>query len=272
MKKPVLLIGIGGVVLLGAWGGKAFLFKDPHIAKGRAVYAHYCAHCHGTKGNGNGYNAVNLDPRPRDHTDGREKYMAGKTNEELYEAVTKGGMGIGKSPFMPLFGGTLSDEERWSLVAYMRTLHSNQAPKVDFASLKPDPERPNRNRFRKAHYLAALAEFEQSAKEEGTPIEEAREKMARIGKRLFEDKFGCISCHRVGGEVEGAVGPALTRVGFRIRPDYAFQWLKNPQGIKPDTKMPNFMLRDRDTLAIVMYLSTLKAPAEGPPETRGGRP
>ncbi|MEE9170069.1 MAG: c-type cytochrome [bacterium] len=37
--------------------------------KGKHLYAHYCAVCHGASGEGDGFNAFNLDPRPRNLAD-----------------------------------------------------------------------------------------------------------------------------------------------------------------------------------------------------------
>ncbi len=240
---------------------------DPLVKEGKALYSYYCTHCHGTKGNGQGFNAVNLDPKPRDHTDGNEPYMAGRTNEELFEAITKGGAGISKSPYMPPFGAVFSEQEHWSLVAYLRTLHKNKQPKVvvpaDAVAVRP--------KFPRIMKVDLTIPIEAEEGETPPTPEEAREKMARIGKRLFEEKYGCLACHSIDG-TGGAVGPSLSRAGFRLRPDYIYKWIKNPQSIKPDTKMPNFQLRDRDALAMTYYLGTLKAAAEGPPESRGGRP
>jgi mono/diheme cytochrome c family protein len=256
---------IGVVAAVAVVGGlvSTVLFKDPLVAEGKEVYGYYCTHCHGVKGQGNGFNAVNLDPKPRDHTDGGEPYMTGRTNEELFEAVHNGGKAIGKSPFMPPFGGVLSDREIWSLVAYMRTLHKNGAPKV-VVPAEATGERPKLPTTR----LKKL-EIPEKLGDDGQPVnpEEVKAGLIRTGERLFMKDYGCIGCHSIDG-VGGKVGPSLSRVGYRLRPGYIYNWIKNPQSIKKDTKMPNFQLRDRDLLAISLYLTTLQGPPEGPPEGR----
>ncbi len=239
---------------------------SPVAKEGKALYSYYCTHCHGAQGDGQGFNAANLDPKPRDHTDDNEPYMAGRTNEELYDAIQKGGAGISKSPFMPPFGAVFSEREIWSLVAYLRTLHKNDKPVV-----VPAEAVAARPKFPRIVKVDLTIPIEAEEGEVPPTPEEALEKQVRIGKRLFEEKYGCVSCHSIDG-AGGAVGPSLSRVGFRLRPDYIYKWIKNPQSIKADTKMPNFQLRDRDALAITHYLGTLKAAAEGPPESRGGRP
>ena len=235
--------------------------SDPLVSDGKKLYGYYCAHCHGIKGNGNGYNAVNLDPKPRDHTDGGESYMAGRTNDELFEAVYKGGKGIGKSPFMPPWGGLFSEKEIWSLVAYMRTLHKNEAPEV-VVPAKASIERPKLPVAR----ITSL-DIPEKLDENGQPIDPAEVKagLVKTGERLFYKTYGCNSCHSINGE-GGKVGPSLSRVGFRLRPTYVYEWLSNPQSIKKDTKMPNFQLKDRDLLALTLFLETLTAAPEGRPK------
>ena len=39
-------------------------------AAGQEIYEQYCALCHGPQGKGDGSLSANLDPKPRDHTDG----------------------------------------------------------------------------------------------------------------------------------------------------------------------------------------------------------
>ncbi len=259
--NKTLVFGIIATVSVLMGGVSCTLFQDPMVAEGKKTYAYYCAHCHGEDGNGDGFNAANVDPKPRDHTDGGEPYMAGRTNEELFEAVAMGGRGIGKSPIMPPWGGVLSEKEIWSLVAYMRTLHKNDKPQVVL------PKDAKLERVKIPSSRKKTIEIPVEMGEDGiTPVdpEVVKAKLVRTGERLFEKKFGCNGCHAIGG-VGGQVGPPLSRAGFRLKDTYIFNWLKNPQAIKPDTKMPNFLLRDQDALAITLYLKTLRAAPEGPP-------
>ena len=253
MKKRLLSIVIVIVVLVVIGGlSAAFLFEDKHVAQGRRLYAYYCAHCHGAKGRGDGFNARNLDPPPSDHADSKDVYMANKTNQELFDVDNLGGRENGKSPFMPPFGNVLSEEELWSLVAYLRTLHPNKAPKIDFSKTYKT-ERP-------VFPTITRADFDQKKVELQVDDPEAVERLVRIGERIFEEKYGCTACHRVNG-TGGQVGPFLDRTGFRLQASYEYRWIKNPQSIKPDTKMPNFGLPDRDAMAITLYLESLKGEA-----------
>jgi len=90
--------------------------------------------------------------------------------------------------------------------------------------------------------------------------------LAEFGKRLYSEKYGCNGCHSIGEE-GGKVGPPLDRAGFRLNGTWIYRWLKYPQAMKPETRMPALGLSDEDAKAVTMYLGTLRAPkAEQPTE------
>jgi mono/diheme cytochrome c family protein len=244
------IIPIAVLLLIGA-GVFSFLFQDKHVAEGRRLYFKYCSPCHGISGSGDGYNAVNLDPRPRDLTDRDENYMANESNKDIYEVLDKGGIGVDISPTMPTFGHTLSPEEMWDLVAYIRTLHRYKGEKVKFS---PDIS----TKLPRAPAIQP-AEFEELVKSEANSLEK-RKKLAEQGKQTFSDE-GCIGCHRIGNE-GGKLGPDLSRAGFMLQEQYIYRWIRNPQSFKPNTRMPNLGLSKNEALAIVLYLGTLKGEAQ----------
>lgn len=90
------------------------------LAEGRKIYRHYCAMCHGNKGNGKGFNAKNLDPRPANHAD--RELMGRRSDKDLSDAVIGGGKMVGKATLMPPWGEVFSKEQIDSLVIYMRKL------------------------------------------------------------------------------------------------------------------------------------------------------
>lgn len=75
------------------------------------------------------------------------------------------------------------------------------------------------------------------------------------GRARFE-AHGCAACHKIGSR-GGTSGPDLTLVGFRRSKEWLDLWLKSPRAWKPDTRMPEFRLRDSERQAIVDYLSSL---------------
>lgn len=89
-------------------------------ASGAALYARWCAGCHGAMGHGDGPNAARLPVPPRAHDDARR--MRERSDDELYDTIAAGGAVMGMSARMPMFGATLDDRELRALVAHLRTL------------------------------------------------------------------------------------------------------------------------------------------------------
>lgn len=90
------------------------------LRMGRDTYRHYCMICHGEGGAGDGFNAFNLDPHPRDYSD--PEFQKKKSNAELADAIRRGGAGVGLTALMPPWGHTLSDAQINQVVLYIRTL------------------------------------------------------------------------------------------------------------------------------------------------------
>jgi mono/diheme cytochrome c family protein len=89
------------------------------VRSGRDVYRHYCLTCHGETGAGDGFNAFNLDPHPRDFSD---PALQKKSDADIRDAIRRGGAGVGLSPLMPPWGRTLGDRKVDDVVLYLRTL------------------------------------------------------------------------------------------------------------------------------------------------------
>ena len=94
--------------------------------RGKASFTHYCQTCHGETGAGDGFNAFNLDPRPRDLSD--PELQKKKSDADLADAITRGGAGVGLSSLMPPWGHTLSARQIGELVLYIRTLPALRKP------------------------------------------------------------------------------------------------------------------------------------------------
>ena len=127
-------IGIGCLFMMA--NGCA-LFEDEQTAKGRKLYTHYCMHCHGESGRqGEGFNwdsLSNMDfPPPKDLSESSmgesisdedifnaiSREMKDTSDEKVIDDVDYFGVAT-----MPTFKYTLSEEEIWALVRYVRTLH-----------------------------------------------------------------------------------------------------------------------------------------------------
>ncbi len=88
--------------------------------KGKVLYDKYCAVCHGIQGQGDGFNAYNLDPKPGDLTE--EGYLATLTDDWLLEVITQGGRGVKRSVLMPAYEKTLTRSQMKDVLAYLRFL------------------------------------------------------------------------------------------------------------------------------------------------------
>lgn len=88
--------------------------------EGRALYRHYCVTCHGEEGHGDGFNAYNLDPKPRDLAD--PAFQSQRSDDDLTALIRSGGGVAGLSTGMPPWGRVLSERKIRNLVDYLRTL------------------------------------------------------------------------------------------------------------------------------------------------------
>lgn len=98
-------------------GAQSTVEKGPAtIAKGAHLYAAQCARCHGANGMGNGDNAQALSPSPA-----LLAYMIRRpisVDEYLLWTISDGGKQFESE--MPAFRDTLSRDEIWAVIAYMR--------------------------------------------------------------------------------------------------------------------------------------------------------
>lgn len=94
--------------------------------EGAELYMRSCAPCHGTSGQGDGFNAEFLPVPPTAHADSAT--MSRRSDDTLFDAIYAGGYVMNRSHRMPPFGGALTREQIWSLVRHIRTLCACQGP------------------------------------------------------------------------------------------------------------------------------------------------
>ena len=191
--------------------------------KGSALFLQYCAHCHGLKGGGDGYNSKFLEKEPANLSD--PEFMTKKKDSQIFRVIQKGGVGVNKSHLMPVFGYTLSEEEIWSLVAYVRTLSGGSIKPSSipesFAEDKP-------NEFELNH--SDIEKFSLWFFKGPDPG------LIDAGKKIFKKKKSCLACHRIKKEFDededeknetkryegGHVGPNLSQAGFVFAPEWLY--------------------------------------------------
>ncbi len=80
------------------------------------------------------------------------------------------------------------------------------------------------------------------------------------GRGLFYSKYGCQACHIVDtNKDKGYIGPTLTQVGSRLNAAWVYNWLKNPQALRPGTIEPNRNMSDEEARALTAFLMTQKS-------------
>jgi len=77
------------------------------------------------------------------------------------------------------------------------------------------------------------------------------------GASLYGESF-CASCHAVqnaaGNVVGGDVGPELTRVGNKVKPEWLRAWLRNPRVYDAGTAMPHYRFNDQQVSLLATFL------------------
>ncbi len=77
------------------------------------------------------------------------------------------------------------------------------------------------------------------------------------GASLYGESF-CASCHAVqnaaGNLVGGNVGPELTRVGNKVKPEWLQAWLRNPRVYDTQTAMPHYRFNDAQVATLSGFL------------------
>ena len=134
LVRLMLVIGLAGCVGLaefstaaaqettGDWNAptRAARKKNPLprddalcIEVGKEIYSRQCATCHGDAGHGDGPSAAHLDIKPADLASRR---VATQTDGAVFWKI-----GEGHRP-MPSFKNMVSEDGRWHVVLYLRTL------------------------------------------------------------------------------------------------------------------------------------------------------
>jgi mono/diheme cytochrome c family protein len=152
---------------------------DAQREAGKKLYLKNCSQCHGEKGDGEGYAAPHLYPRPRNFTTGKFKIRttpngALPMHQDLVDVIRRG-MPYTSMPAWPKF----SDEEVSDLAYFVTTF---------------SPDFSNKERVPQAVQLPSAPG--------------ATKESAEQGKKIFADT-GCVKCHGTLGRGDGPSAPTL---------------------------------------------------------------
>jgi mono/diheme cytochrome c family protein len=121
---PVWLARIVGAEDVPAeYAGKTNPHRGDHdaVRAGAALFRENCAMCHGSDADGRGPASVGLVPPPANFRG--SDVLARHSDAYLFFRLSEGKPGTA----MPSFHGALGESERWSLVAYLRSIAGEHA-------------------------------------------------------------------------------------------------------------------------------------------------
>lgn len=79
--------------------------------------------------------------------------------------------------------------------------------------------------------------------------------MVAKGRQLFFEK-NCYGCHKIEGLSSGTLGPELSEVGKKFKPDYLWESIVEPRANSATSFMPKFNLSDDEIKALVVFLKS----------------
>ena len=113
-------------------------------------------------------------------------------------------------------------------------------------------------------YVDSRAAFDRWIAEQRQP---AQVDAALSGGRHIFESTACVNCHTIAGtRANGRFGPDLTHVMSRDTiasgvipntPENVRRWIRNPDDIKPGSRMPAMKLSDQELDAVTAYLASL---------------
>lgn len=119
------------------WDVVAYSFSlstsPEQVERGEALYQGDCASCHGERGEGDGPEAASLGAALPDLS--AQEFMAEKSAQDLFQAIS-----LGVDSNMPAYADKLSEDDRWALTVYLRTLTfapPEEAPLADQGNPTP---------------------------------------------------------------------------------------------------------------------------------------
>src|SRR5207344_2070764 len=209
-------------------------------AKGHELYSHYCSHCHGESGKQNeGFNWSSMpDPKPKDLSNKSE--MSTFKDEDIFNTISRdmkdtspGGDKIGDDDFavptMPTFKYTLSEDEIWAIVGYVRGLHGM---KLEFKVEDRKKELATALQTAQSKFDQAKQTYEAAEKKAS---DEAEKKSAELKKDVDPDESSYAKELAAMGQAKKELDGAQTALtNFATRPGKGVNVARPDLTMKPE--------------------------------------
>ncbi|MGA0572758.1 c-type cytochrome [Variovorax sp. VNK109] len=232
------------------------LTDERMVLRGAACFRDRCVQCHGAPGVAQSDIGQGMQPLPGPLVDARKRWQP----RELYW-LTRHGI---RMSGMPAWEFRLTDDEMWSIVAFLQRLPDLNA--TQYAQLSGTMTPVARTGAATAASNGGAAASCGVGLVANAPVTAQALPDAQRGQRALY-QYACNSCHSIPG-ITGSnphVGPPLK--GFASRsmiagklantPDNLALWLRETQVVKPGTAMPQLGVTQRDAIDIAAYLGTL---------------
>jgi len=164
--------------------GPLFPPQAPSTENGAAIFAEKCAPCHGARGLGDGAQGIQLGVTVPAF--GLPEIARPASPAQWYTTVTQGNM----ERFMPPFA-SLSDQERWDVVAYAMTLHTSRAELEKGKELfESNCANCSADFFKDQAKMAALSEVELAR-----IIKQGNDQVKAFGSKLSADEVWTVAAY-----------------------------------------------------------------------------
>ena len=164
--------------------GPLFPPQAPSTENGAAIFAEKCAPCHGARGLGDGAQGIQLGVTVPAF--GLPEIARPASPAQWYTTVTQGNM----ERFMPPFA-SLSDQERWDVVAYAMTLHTSKAELEKGKELfESNCANCSADFFKDQAKMAALSEVELAR-----IIKQGNDQVKAFGSKLSADEVWTVAAY-----------------------------------------------------------------------------
>jgi mono/diheme cytochrome c family protein len=164
--------------------GPLFPAQAPSTENGALIFAEKCAPCHGATGLGDGEQGIQLGVTVPAF--GLPEIARPASPAQWYTTVTRGNI----ERFMPPFA-SLSDQERWDVVAYAMTLHSSEEMLAQGKDLfESNCADCSTDFFQDQEKMSALSEVELAR-----VIKQGNDQVPAFGANLSDDEIWAVSAY-----------------------------------------------------------------------------